>query len=306
MMKEKFMILKFIIVCLTLASCGKSQDSGTTSAPMADNAAMVGSFTSEIPAPVPSGIYLNQIKDLAAGSACANYSWKNRSRAPLGYIKGMTLSFARSLCRLKSSDKKVFSIAAAMSVANSNNTSNDALAYYQNNFANIGIDNNVAGEEPLRAVYVLGMGLGMRESSGMYCEGWDKSAGSARTSSEAEAGLFQVSYNSISTSIDLLKLYSEYQSNSGDRCLLNVFKEGANCSSSTILGTGAGADYQVFNKACPAFATEYAMMLLRVARSHWGPINRMEAEVVPACDQLLQNVQDLVNSDTQNICQDIF
>jgi hypothetical protein len=72
------------------------------------------------------------------------------------------------------------------------------------------------------------------------------------------------------------------------------------------LGTGAGADYQVFNKACPAFATEYAMTMLRVQRSHYGPINRLEAEVIPACNQLLLNVQELVNRDPQGACQDIF
>jgi hypothetical protein len=305
-MKDKFMILKFIAMGAMLASCGKNADSISPPLSSTNNAAMIGTFTSEVPAPVASGVYLSQIKELASSSTCANYSWKDRGRAPAGYIKGITLSFARSLCRLKSSEKNYFSIAKVMSAANLNNTSKDALAYYQNNFSNIGVDNSVAGEEPLRAVYTLGMGLGMRESNGKYCEGWDTSAGSSRTSSEGEAGLFQVSYNSIGSSVELLKLYTEYQSSSSSRCMLNIFKEGASCSSNSILGSGAGADYQIFNKACPAFATEYAMTLLRIERAHWGPINRMEAEVIPACDQLLKNVQDLVNSDTQNVCQDIF
>jgi hypothetical protein len=70
------------------------------------------------------------------------------------------------------------------------------------------------------------------------------------------------------------------------------------------LGTGAGATYQAFNKSCPAFATEYAMTMLRLQRSHYGPINRREAEVVQSCNVMLKKVQDLVNADPY-LCQDI-
>jgi hypothetical protein len=110
----------------------------------------------------------------------------------------------------------------------------------------------------------------------------------------------------MGASPELAKLYTEYKTTASDRCFLSTFKEGASCSSSSNLGTGAGADYQAYNKACPAFATEYAMTMLRILRGHYGPINRREAEVIPACDQLLKNVQELINRDSENACQDIF
>jgi uncharacterized protein YfiM (DUF2279 family) len=253
---------------------------------------------------VPTGPYIDQIKDLAAASTCASYSWKNRGKAPAGYIKGMAVSFARGLCRLERSENKTSGLVGILSAARAATATKDALTHYQTNIASLAIQTNVAGTEPLRALYVLGIGLGMRESSGAYCEGWDKAAGSNRPSAAGEAGLFQTSLDSMGASPELSKLYNEYKSGTG-RCMLEIFKQGASCSNTSNLGTGAGADYQAFNKACPAFATEYAMTMLRIQRAHYGPINRKEAEVIPACNQLLQKVQTLVENDP-NACDDLI
>jgi hypothetical protein len=257
------------------------------------------------PPPQASGPYVDQIKSMAQNSSCINYSWKNRGRAPAGYIKGVALSFARSLCRLNSFAITPSPLVLIMSKADSQNDAKDALTHYQNIFSLIPIKTNSAGLESLRATYALEMGLGMRESSGAYCEGWDKSAGGNRPSSAGEAGLFQTSYDSISSSIELSKLYNEYKTGPSSRCFLETYKQGASCSNSATLGTGTGADFQVFTKSCPAFASEYTATMLRIARAHYGPINRREAEVVPACNQLLINVEDLVNRDPNIACQDI-
>ena len=53
------------------------------------------------------------------------------------------------------------------------------------------MDNDAAGVDTVRHLFVLLIGLGMRESSGKYCEGRDKSA-SNRSAETAEAGLFQL------------------------------------------------------------------------------------------------------------------
>ncbi|MGZ3789162.1 MAG: hypothetical protein ACXVLQ_11605 [Bacteriovorax sp.] len=248
-----------------------------------------------------SGAYVDQIKQLAGSSSCASYSWKGRGRAPAGYVKGVALSYARSLCRLIKTNSTLSKI---MSAADTHNDAKDALTHYQSNFVSLPIKTSVAGQEPLRALYVLGMGLGMRESSGVYCEGWDRSAGSGRPSSAGEAGAFQTSYDSMGLSPELSKLYAEYKSTPG-RCMLDVFKQGASCSSMSNLGSGAGAEYQSFNKACPAFATEYAMTMLRIQRGHYGPINRKEAEVTPVCNKLLLSVQDMINNDPY-ACDDLM
>jgi hypothetical protein len=248
--------------------------------------------------------YAQQIKTLASKSACTSYSWKNRGRAPAGYIKGMALSFARSVCRVKV-ESPIPAVARILSAPSSGVTGKDALAYYASTFSSLGIKIKSPGEDAVRAVYSLGIGLGMRESSGKYCEGWDRSAGSRRSSAEGEAGLFQVSYDSMGMSTELRKLYQEYQA-SPSRCNLAVFKEGASCSSQSVLGTGAGATYQAFNKSCPAFAAEYAMTVLRLHRTHFGPINRKEAQVVSSCGTLLTNVQNLIESDPQSVCAELY
>lgn len=256
------------------------------------------------PTPPPVGPYIDQIKEIAGASACASYSWKNRGKAPSGYIKGMAVSFARGLCRLDKAENKTQGLVGILTAARSVSSTKDALTHYQTNIAGLSIETNLAGTEPLRALYVLGIGLGMRESSGTYCEGWDKAAGSNRPSAAGEAGLFQTSLDSISASPELGKLYTEYKAGTG-RCMLETFKVGASCANTSTLGTGAGADYQKFNKACPAFAAEYAMTMLRIQRSHYGPINRKEAEVIPACNQMLQKVQTLIESDP-NACDDLI
>ena len=192
-----------------------------------------------------------------------------------------------------------------MSEANTGSDAHDALAHYAGIFASAGIPINEAGAPALKALYTLGTGLGMRESSGEYCEGWDTSAGSNRPSSEAEAGLFQASYNSIGASSVLPKLYSEYESSTA-RCWLDVYKQGAACRAQSILGTGAGATFQKFEKSCPSFAAEYAMTLLRVLRSHFGPIIRREAEVKPVCYSLYGQVQTLVESNISAACEELF
>lgn len=244
------------------------------------------------------------ISSLASGSSCATYSWKNRGRAPAGYIKGVALSFARSLCRVRANGS-IPAAAPILSSVSSQNQHQDALAHYQSVFSKLGINTSVPGESPVNAIYALGMGLGMRESSGTYCEGWDVGAGSQRTSAEAEAGAFQVSYDSMAMSVELKKLYQEYRA-TPERCLLEVFKENVSCKARSILGTGAGAVYQSFNKACPAFATEYAMTLLRLQRTHFGPINRHEAEVAPVCLSMLTAVQNIVDKDPEAACGELF
>jgi hypothetical protein len=257
--------------------------------------------TTPTPTKPSTGTYIEHIKDMVTSSSCASYSWSDRGRAPAGYIKGMAITFARGYCRMKKAD----SVSAVMSMASTGNTTKDAVAYYSSVFAPLSFQITTKGAGPLRALYTLGMGLGMRESSGSYCEGWDRSAGSNRTSAEAEAGLFQTSYDSMAISSELPKLYASYKAGEHN-CLLSTFKEGVSCSSSSTLGTGAGADYQVFNKACPAFAAEYAMTMLRVARSHYGPIIRKEAQVNASCGALLTDVQNLIESDEQAACDEIL
>ncbi len=241
------------------------------------------------PAPTPppvnpppvSSASRDGILSLAGNSACAAYKWSDRGVAPKGYIKGMALMYARDLCRKDA-------ISGAMTKA-LGNSSVDALAWY--------------GLKPsLNSLYSLATGLGMRESSGCYWTGYDASAGS-ETSYEAEAGLFQMSANALGSSAIAKSALTQY-SNTNIDCLASVFKEGANCRVQKVVGSGPGAEYQALVKACPAAAVESSLVIMRVLRQHWGPLNRKEAEVVGVCQNLFSQVDSLVASNP-GICSQL-
>lgn len=233
-----------------------------------------------------------QIAELAANSEIARYRWKNQGVAPIGYTKGMAIAFANTLTRYRLGD----SSALLMASADSYNDTKDALSWYRSNFKAKGMTNEVAGEDTLRHLFVLLMGLGMRESSGRHCCGIDTSAGaSSRKSDTCEAGAWQQSWNSHSATDEIEKLYDEYK-NDPSGCLQSVFAEGVSCTAAEwkVWGTGQGAAFQKLAKDCPMFACEAAAVGLRVIRKHWGPINRKEAEIVTAADTMFADVQKLI------------
>ena len=119
------------------------------------------------------------------------------------------------MCRIKINNTSA-PVAKILNAADTNDSKKDALNYYKNVFSRLGILTSAPGIEAVQAIYSLGMGLGMRESSGKYCEGWDKSAGSNRPSSAAESGTFQVSYDSMAASSELKKLYLPENENNND------------------------------------------------------------------------------------------
>lgn len=236
-------------------------------------------------------IDISQIVQVAANSNLANVRWKDRGKAPIGYVKGMAVVYANVYCKLKAGNLA----AIEMSKANTNSISTDALAWYNEKFRVAGMDNNTSGVDTLRHLFVLLIGLGMRESSGKYCAGRDRSA-SNTTSETAEAGLFQTSFNARRANPLLKVLFDEYLNDQSG--FLDIFKEGVRCKTSDIenFGTGDGKEFQRLVKECPAFAVEFAGVGLRNVRKHWGPINRKEVELRPECDTMLIKVQELVDS----------
>jgi hypothetical protein len=225
------------------------------------------------------------IAALADNSSIAAYKWKDRGLSPRGYIRGMAVMFGRLYCKLNVERDA----ASETSMADSGDAANDALTWYQSEFTALGMDNSQAGVDVLRHVLVLLTGLGMRESSGRHCEGRDMAAGNTAADT-AETGLFQVSYNSVSAHFLLSALFDQYKGSTDFR---DVFEDGVTCSSAswTNWGTGDGCDFQELTKVCPAFAVEYAALLLRKRRRHWGPINKKTVELRQECDELFQAVR---------------
>ena len=233
---------------------------------------------------------IEEICAIAMASPIAAYKWDDRGQAPPGYTKGMAVAFATVVQKWQAGD----SAAREMAKADTHDAAKDALAWYAEIFAGLGMRNDVDGLETLRHLFALQIGLGMRESSGRHCCGRDMSADNV-SADTCEAGLFQMSWNASACHEEIAKLADAYADHPLE-CALAIFRDGVECSREDwqCFGSGDGFEYQRLAKNCPQFAVESAAIGLRNLRQHWGPINRLEAEVRPEADQMLQQVQELV------------
>jgi hypothetical protein len=235
-----------------------------------------------------------------ASSSSAIDNWKDRGRAPLGYMKGMALVFASNYCKLLAGDE----FAVEMAKADTGRIATDGIAHYRSIFKSAGMDNEASGVETLRHLFVLMLGFGMRESSGRWCEGRDRAAVNTR-SDTAEAGLFQTSFDVRSAHPLLPKLFEKYRSDNPPPGFKDVFAQGVQATSQDLenFGSGDGRAFQQLSKENPAFATEFAAIGLRHNCAHWGPVDRREAQVRIEADRMFLRVQNLV--DTNNLCSSL-
>jgi len=237
---------------------------------------------------------ISAITDSASSSKIASYSWADRGRAPTGYTVGVALCFADALMRLANEEAD----ASEMSIPNTNNRDKDVFAWYSSQFSSAGMSNTEAGsteQDRLRHLFALMLGLGMRESSGRYCEGRDMSASNVQ-SDTAEAGMFQTSWNIRSCNGSIPPLLDEFWANPcGYR---ESFQDGVSPDSNDLdnFGSGSGAQYQFLSKYAPYFHALVTGVGLRNLRQHWGPINRSEVELKKDADMMLQAVQQIVES----------
>ena len=141
------------------------------------------------PTPLPEvlshGMY-QAICELAISSSIASYNWRDRGVAPSGYVKGMAVAWSTVYRKFLSGDPS----AVEMAKAATGDPDYDALVWYDDVFDDFDMRNKYAGVDTLRHLFVLLMGLGMRESSGQHCCGRDMSAENVQ-SDTCEAGLFQ-------------------------------------------------------------------------------------------------------------------
>lgn len=240
-----------------------------------------------VPGPVPTGAFdISRITSIAAEHPITKYVWPQRGRAPIGYIKGVSLSFAMALMKLRAGYEPAMDMAKAES-----GRALDALTWYHSQFAGLRMDNRHDGPDTLRHLFVLLMGLGMRESSGKYCDGRDYSAYNTSGSS-CEAGAWQLSWDGASTVPGMDRIVSDYSI--GHDGFLSVYKEGVSCSASMLKnwGSGPGLTFQKLSKSCPDFAAMATALGMRRIRNHWGPLNTRAAEIRKEADDLLRKVQE--------------
>ena len=229
------------------------------------------------------------IVDIANASAIAKYQWKDRGRAPEGYTAGIALCFALAATRLAQGDAAFEDMAQA-----DRSSSKDSLTWYAAEYGKLGMDNSDDGVDTLRHLFVMLLGLGMRELSGRYSEGRDMSADNV-SADTAEAGLHQTSYNIRSCNPNIAALLDEYWANPNGflgTFRLGVFPDGNDLAN---FGSGDGAKHQFISKFAPAyhaFVTAIGMRYLGGQDGHWGPIRRKEVELKADADEMLKEVQD--------------
>jgi uncharacterized protein (TIGR02594 family) len=232
---------------------------------------------------------IEAIMAAADDSSLMKHVWQDRGRAPEGYIKGMALAFGVAVAELNAGNAAAIEAAKAQSP----DAETDALAWYSTQFDAAGMDNSQDGVVTLRHLFVLLIGLGMRESSGLYYCGRDTTAANV-TAETAESGLFQTSWNIKSASPHIGDLFAAYWADPNG--WLPVFSEELNPTAAGLqnFGSGEGAAYQWLAKYSPTFAALVTALGLRKRRKHWGPISRKECELATDANELLLKVQKLV------------
>jgi hypothetical protein len=234
-----------------------------------------------------------EIIALADGSPLISFDWPHRGVAPKAYIRGMAVAFARFLEVLHADDngsamKKAVARATADAIGDK---TADVLAWYAPELAAVGASTATA-DDKLVALFSIMLGLGMRESSGQHCVGADtpEDRGEPTTEANAEAGLFQVSFDSIGSDPLRQALFDAFVNRTD---LLDVFSAHVTCKPADLhnFGTGTGAKFQEAMKKCPLFAALYTAQFLRGHRKHWGPINRKQAEARADAVKLLNSVR---------------
>jgi D-alanyl-D-alanine carboxypeptidase len=234
-------------------------------------------------------------------SAIARFDWKDRGPACIGYTTGMAVAYAAAFARLQAHDPVADRMSRALEPVFRDSggrlVKGDALTWYDEQLRGIGMG-SATPLERLRRLFVLLLGLGMRESSGRFCEGRDRSAHNT-SADTAEAGLFQMSFDLVAPRAELLDVFHHYQSHP-DEGLREIFEKEVSPPPrpKDLENFGApgspGFAFQKLSKECPAMTVEIAALGLREEAGHWGPIIRHDAEVRSAARELLVAVEQIV------------
>lgn len=222
--------------------------------------------------------------------------WRYVQPMSEGYLYGIALNFARNYCeqsRLKSSTteaEKNF-LQTLSSQPNSKLRPDDSLIH---------VSKGKIKNTPLVETFALVYSLGMIESDGNFKEGRDKAAFNVEPET-AEAGLFQVSYDSQVINQYVPEniyryLLEKYNFGQSPNCMNDVYSINQEFSSNqSSWGWGEGLKFQDSMKLCPALATDYMAYLLRITHKHNGPLLRKDAQAKPPCQKLLSKWEHFIH-----------
>lgn len=237
----------------------------------------------------PTGLAnaIRAVCEVVDASSLCRYGWQDRGLAPAGYLRGMGLAYLHALGRL-GVDPLVQTMAAPWDGGNEN----DVLHHYAVDMKDQGFSSLPADSDRLKMIFTILIGLGMRESSGRWCEGRDRSASNTEADT-AESGLFQTSWDIRYSTAGAPALFAAYQQKADP--FAPIFKAGIqpHAHDLEVAGTGDGACYQMLAKEKPTFSVLLAALGLRSNCRHWGPIIRHEAEVRPEAAACLTTLATL-------------
>lgn len=235
-----------------------------------------------------------KILDVVKNSACSKNKWSGRGVAPLSYIEGMAVTYAKVYVELKNGAADSSSVQASKDIVPNNRK--DALSVYA-----------LSGSDAisrLRSTYTMAIGHGLLESSGNPTVGADCVMSEAihyRHCSyytdhpgEAEAGLFQPSFDSFDAARTTFAALRQTYKQPGTDCLQTLYQGQLPDKKRRAFGAGKTLEFQELTKSCPAFATEYESVMLRVDADHFGPIKRKEASYSTDCESMLRSVEGIL------------
>ncbi len=250
------------------------------------------------------------IPSMVDQSKISKIRWENGNRglAPYGYYFGMGLMYAAFYERLKKKEPIVLELAAILG----DSENKDALLRFRDELKRDCNNNLATPNDRLRGLMVLMFGLGLMETNGKYCCGWDRSKikrGISPNSVNSEAGLFQTSYDVVN-SVDaptrklLLDIFQKYKlTNDG---YIHYFSKGVACTETNLenIGDGEGMEFQRLSKECPAFTVEFTALALRNIATHWNPVinigdNAKGLQIKNECDELLKSIQQYVDDNIE-------
>ncbi len=200
-------------------------------------------------------------------NACTTKVWKDRGLMPTGFAKGIAASYKAAIARGE--------VGRPLG-----SPETDALAYY-----------GLKPGNELRKTYTFLIGLAMRESSGNYTLGRDYTAKGIQNAMSAETGAWQFSMDAINRDPKLKEIY-QYTKAENYNCMNELYGDGIRIRTDGYIDQPAeGLAFQKHFRKCAAAQAEYAAVMIRAVRKHFGPINRKEVEYIPACEEWLRSLE---------------
>jgi murein DD-endopeptidase MepM/ murein hydrolase activator NlpD len=321
--------------CLLPAKCLPALLAGPTGAGQSSREHSDFSETEEflpriwpMPAPAPRTFPAlepcqQRIADLIDKSTLRSMRWPQLDRktgkyeyslAPPAYLLGMALTYARVYCKWRDLDPYVLLMAAAEKdfsatrpkepKATEGIVLEDMLYSLRDHFKKSGMANTSDGPDTLRHLFVLLVGLGLRESWGRYYQGPYKATPPEKLATAA-AGMFQMSHSLGvgNKGYRAVHGFYEYLRTVPYNGYLTVFAHGMRPGNNKVTDKTPSEPgrFRNFCLTQPALGAELAALAIRY-RNHWSPLRDKTEPVYLSkeCDDLFQRIQQRV--DAEKLC----